>query len=81
MLAFDHGSYVASCGDCTQIHVGPSGYLSQRLASVTQRLSAMASKSCACKFMHLPYQLNLELHIGFRLEICLICPQPFQVSR
>jgi hypothetical protein len=25
----------------------------------------MASKSCACKFMHLPYQLNLWLHIGF----------------
>jgi hypothetical protein len=33
---------------------------------MTQRLSAMASKSCACKFVHLPYQLNLWLHIGFR---------------
>jgi hypothetical protein len=59
MLAFDHGSYVASCGDRTQIHVGPSGYRSQGLASVTQRLSAMASKSFACKFVQLPYQLNL----------------------
>jgi hypothetical protein len=66
MLAFDHGSYVANCGDHTQIHVGPSGYLSQRLASMTQCISTMASKSCACKFVHLPYQLNLWLHVGFR---------------
>jgi hypothetical protein len=65
MLAFDHGSYIASCGDRTQIHVGPPSCLSQRLASVTQRLSAMTSKSCACKFVHLPYQLNLWLHISF----------------
>jgi hypothetical protein len=28
--------------------------------------------------MHLPYQLNLELHIGFRLENFLIRPQPSQ---
>jgi hypothetical protein len=59
MLAFDHGLYVASCGDRTQIHVGPPGYLSQRLASVTQRLSTVASKSFACKFVYLPYQFNL----------------------
>jgi hypothetical protein len=39
------------------------------LANATKRLFAMASKSFACKFVHLPYQLNLELHIGFRLEI------------
>jgi hypothetical protein len=44
-------------------------------------LSAMASKSYACNFMHLPYQLNLWLHIGFCLESCLIRPQPSQVSR
>jgi hypothetical protein len=59
MLAFDQGLYIASCGDRTQIHVGPPGYLSQRLASVTQRLFAMTSKSFAYKFMYLPYQLNL----------------------
>jgi hypothetical protein len=65
MLAFDHGSYVASYGDRTQIYVGPPGYLFQRLASVTQRLFDVTSKSFACKFMYLPYQLNLWLTYQF----------------
>jgi hypothetical protein len=41
----------------------------------------MASKSGACKFVHLPYQLNLWLHIGF-LPWNLLNPSPtFSVSR
>jgi hypothetical protein len=35
----------------------------------------MASKSCACKFVHLPYQLNLWLPIGF-LPWKLLNPSP-----
>jgi hypothetical protein len=64
-LSFGHSCSMPSCKTLNQIHVGPSGCLSQRLASVMQHLSAMASKSCACKFVHIPYQRNLRLHIGF----------------
>jgi hypothetical protein len=76
---FGHSGSLPSCKAHNQIHVGPPGCLSQRLASVTQCISAMASKLCACKFVHLPYQLNLWLHISF-CPWSLLNPSPTFLS-
>jgi hypothetical protein len=60
-----HGSYIASCGDGTQIHVGPTDCRSYRWSGAMIIFRCLISKSYVCKFMHLPYQLNLWQHIGF----------------
>jgi hypothetical protein len=80
MPPFGHSCSLPSCKANNRLHVRPTDCLFYRWSGAMLISCHLILKSSACKSCGCFIDSIFDWHIGFCLEVCLIHPQPSQVS-